>query len=109
MYDLSAKALVEASWQRRTPWNAPKRFAQMLEEAGFVDIRTCRYKIPLSDWPTDEKMKNIGREVRALLARSASGFGARLLGDSNRASTELETTRFCMGLGDERYRQYFLQ
>jgi hypothetical protein len=79
----------------------------MLEETGFVDIQTDCYKIPLSDWPTNEKMKNIGREVRTLLPRSASGFGVRLLGDSTRAWMELEGFR--MGLGDERHNQCFLQ
>jgi trans-aconitate methyltransferase len=101
------QSLMGASQQRGTPWNAPKWFAQMLEEAGFVDIQTACYEIPLSGWPTNKKMKNIGREARTLLACSASGFGARLLGDSNRAWRELEGFR--MGLGDERYHQCFLQ
>jgi trans-aconitate methyltransferase len=103
------QSLVEASWQCGTPWDAPKRFAQMLEEAGFVDIQTNCYKVPLSDWPTDEKMKSIGREARFLLARSASGFGVRLLGDSNRTWAELGMMGFRMGLGEEMPRQYFLQ
>jgi hypothetical protein len=71
------QSLVEASQQRGTPWDTPKRFAQMLEEAGFVDIQTDCYKIPLSDWSKNKKMKNIGREVRTLLARSASGEAFR--------------------------------
>ena len=33
----------------------------MITDAGFVDVVEKRYKWPLGDWPTDPRLKEIGR------------------------------------------------
>jgi hypothetical protein len=34
---------------------------RMIEEAGFVDVREQKLKLPLGPWSTDPKMKDVGR------------------------------------------------
>lgn len=37
--------------------------AERMRRAGFVDVVVVDYKWPLNGWPTDSKLKNIGRSV----------------------------------------------
>lgn len=34
---------------------------QMIEEAGFVEVREEKIKLPIGSWATDPKMKDVGR------------------------------------------------
>ncbi|KLO93050.1 uncharacterized protein LW93_6043 [Fusarium fujikuroi] len=38
-----------------------------MEEAGFVDIKTVDYKIPIGDWPKDPRLAEVGRFVKLTL------------------------------------------
>lgn len=53
-----------------------------LEEAGFIDIQSKTYKVPVGDWPKDEKMKEIGRFTQLSIETDVEGhisFMANLL------------------------------
>jgi SAM-dependent methyltransferase len=50
-----------------------------LEKAGFVDVVQFDYKWPMNGWPTDRKLKNIGRWNQLRLHDGIEGFMLRLL------------------------------
>lgn len=44
------------------------------EEAGFVDIKTVDYKIPVGSWPKDPKLAEVGKFVRATMENDIEGY-----------------------------------
>jgi SAM-dependent methyltransferase len=44
------------------------------EEAGFEEIHTVDYKIPVGDWPKDPKLREVGKYVRACLENDLEGY-----------------------------------
>lgn len=53
-----------------------------LEEAGFIDIQSKMFKVPVGDWPKDEKMKEMGRFTQLGVETDVEGhisFMANLL------------------------------
>ncbi|KAM0185780.1 hypothetical protein ACHAPA_011650 [Fusarium lateritium] len=44
------------------------------EEAGFEEIKTVDYKIPVGDWPKDPKLAEVGKYVRACLENDIEGY-----------------------------------
>ncbi|CCE35194.1 uncharacterized protein CPUR_02125 [Claviceps purpurea 20.1] len=44
------------------------------DEAGFVDKKVVRYKIPAGPWPKDRKLAEVGRIARAALENDLEGF-----------------------------------
>ncbi|KAH6963278.1 S-adenosyl-L-methionine-dependent methyltransferase [Fusarium avenaceum] len=44
------------------------------EDAGFEDIETVDYKIPVGDWPKDPKLAEVGKYVRACLENDIEGY-----------------------------------
>ncbi|VTT78066.1 unnamed protein product [Fusarium fujikuroi] len=45
-----------------------------MEEAGFVDIKTVDYKIPIGDWPKDPRLAEVGRFVKLTLENDMEGY-----------------------------------
>ncbi|KAI1047194.1 hypothetical protein LB505_011652 [Fusarium chuoi] len=45
-----------------------------MEEAGFVDIKTVDYKIPIGDWPKDSRLAEVGRFVKLTLENDMEGY-----------------------------------
>ncbi|RBQ81496.1 hypothetical protein FVER14953_20247 [Fusarium verticillioides] len=45
-----------------------------MEEAGFVDIKTVDYKIPIGDWPKDPRLAEVGRFVKLTLENDIEGY-----------------------------------
>ncbi|KAF5975807.1 methyltransferase [Fusarium coicis] len=45
-----------------------------MEEAGFVDIKTVDYKIPIGDWPKDSRLAEVGRFVKLTLENDIEGY-----------------------------------
>ncbi|RGP66590.1 hypothetical protein FLONG3_8786 [Fusarium longipes] len=45
-----------------------------MEEAGFVDIRTVDYKIPVGGWPKDPRLAEVGRFVKLTLENDIEGY-----------------------------------
>ncbi|KAJ4129233.1 hypothetical protein NW768_007768 [Fusarium equiseti] len=44
------------------------------EEAGFEEIHTVDYKIPVGNWPKDPKLREVGKFVRACLENDLEGY-----------------------------------
>ncbi|KAH7310755.1 S-adenosyl-L-methionine-dependent methyltransferase [Stachybotrys elegans] len=44
------------------------------DEAGFVEQKSARYKIPIGGWPKDPQLAEIGRVVRATLENDLEGY-----------------------------------
>ncbi|KAG6166598.1 hypothetical protein E4U51_003434 [Claviceps purpurea] len=47
---------------------------QAFDEAGFVEQRTIRYKIPIGPWAKDPKLAEIGKLARAALENDLQGY-----------------------------------
>ncbi|CCE31627.1 uncharacterized protein CPUR_05480 [Claviceps purpurea 20.1] len=47
---------------------------QAFDEAGFVDKREIRYKVPMGPWAKDPKLAEIGRFARATLENDLQGY-----------------------------------
>lgn len=50
-----------------------------LEKAGFVDVTEVPFKWPMNGWPSDRKMKDIGRWNQLRLHEGVESFMLRLL------------------------------
>ena len=44
-----------------------KHLEQWIHDAGFVNIRSVRYFLPLGTWPNDQKLVSIGGKTGCLL------------------------------------------
>jgi ubiquinone/menaquinone biosynthesis C-methylase UbiE len=53
--------------------------AERIRRAGFVDVTVVDFKWPMNGWPTDKKLKNIGRWNQLRLMDGVEGFMLRLL------------------------------
>ncbi|RTE84495.1 hypothetical protein BHE90_000860 [Fusarium euwallaceae] len=49
-----------------------------MKEAGFVDIKTVDYKMPIGSWPRDPKMAQVGRFVQLTLENDLEGYSLLL-------------------------------
>ncbi|KIL94198.1 methyltransferase [Fusarium avenaceum] len=71
-----------------------------MEDAGFVDIQVVDHKIPVTGWPQDPKLKEIGQYVQAALEQDFEGYilymASQLLGWSMQ-----EVTVYCAQLRRE--------
>ncbi|TXC02082.1 hypothetical protein FocTR4_00009442 [Fusarium oxysporum f. sp. cubense] len=47
---------------------------QGFKDAGFEDVTTVDYKLPVGDWPKDPKLAEVGRFVRACLETDLEGY-----------------------------------
>ncbi|CVL02274.1 related to TAM domain methyltransferase [Fusarium mangiferae] len=54
---------------------------QGFNDAGFEDITTVDYKIPVGDWPKDPKLAEVGRFVRACLENDIEGYTTMMWND----------------------------
>ena len=52
---------------------------ELIEEAGFVDVRVKQYKWPIGEWPMDRKLKDIGRWNTRLWSEGLESYTLRLL------------------------------
>lgn len=50
------------------------RIARWMKEVGFVDVQQHVSKVPLNDWPTDQRLKQIGAWSRANWLEALSGW-----------------------------------
>ncbi|PHH62450.1 hypothetical protein CDD81_7097 [Ophiocordyceps australis] len=64
---------------------------QIYERVGFVDIQEHVFKMPLSAWPKDERLKDIGRLWERNILQGLSGFSFRLFNRVfKRSAAEIE-------------------
>ncbi|PGH12365.1 hypothetical protein AJ79_04313 [Helicocarpus griseus UAMH5409] len=53
--------LIEASNKFGKPLNVEGTWKEKMEKAGFVDVQQDVYKVPISTWPKDKKMKELAQ------------------------------------------------
>ncbi|KAJ3525455.1 hypothetical protein NM208_g11632 [Fusarium decemcellulare] len=83
-----------------------------LEAAGFVDIQTLTVKVPVGDWPKDEKLKEIGRFTNLSIESDVEGhiqFMANLLDGWTREQVILYCAQLRRELKSKKTHAYYLQ
>lgn len=74
-----------------------------IEEAGFVDVQEQRLKLPLGPWPTDPKLKDVGRFYERFYKTGLQGWllqiCTRTMGVST-GSSSIDTTNTDVELVD---------
>jgi SAM-dependent methyltransferase len=71
-----------------------------LEQAGFVNVRHHRYKLPIGPWPKDPHLKDVGLCNLAQILEGLEGFSLRLFCDYLKW-TEEEVLVLCAGVRRE--------
>ncbi|CCE31636.1 uncharacterized protein CPUR_05489 [Claviceps purpurea 20.1] len=56
------------------PFIVEEQPKQALDDAGFVDQKTVRYKVPIGPWAKDRKLADVGRVARAALENDLEGY-----------------------------------
>ncbi|WYZ41267.1 hypothetical protein EsH8_V_000162 [Colletotrichum jinshuiense] len=94
------RLIVEAGDKIGRSTTIPDRFPRLLEEAGFEDINTTRVKFPVSPWPKDPKLKELGSWTQASLITGIEGISLGLFTRILNWEPE-ETMVFCTQVRDE--------
>ncbi|KAL5585898.1 hypothetical protein FOBRF1_015768 [Fusarium oxysporum] len=55
------------------------RMRDLMDEAGFVDVSERKFRLPMSAWASDPKLKEIGSFVQMFVDGGLEGFGLYLL------------------------------
>lgn len=66
-FERYGKLRLEGSENLGVTLNAGELTKQIMEEVGYVDVVEVVYKWPLNKWPTDIKMKELGKHLSSLL------------------------------------------
>ncbi|KAI4688976.1 hypothetical protein J4E81_007693 [Alternaria sp. BMP 2799] len=78
-YHTWGKVVVEMGDRFGKTFTIWEESAERIRRAGFVDVTVMEYKWPMNGWPTDKKLKNIGRWNQLRLMDGVEGFMLRLL------------------------------
>ncbi|KAG6069575.1 hypothetical protein E4U16_007600 [Claviceps sp. LM84 group G4] len=68
----------EASKVLNRPLSVKDIQKQAFDEAGFVEERVVRYKVPIGSWPKDRKLAEVGRSAGAALDNDLQGYSQML-------------------------------
>ncbi|ETN43894.1 uncharacterized protein HMPREF1541_11025 [Cyphellophora europaea CBS 101466] len=68
------KNVVAACDQQGRPIAITRSLKGWMEDAGFVDVHEAEYKVPLSPWPKDPRLKEIGRYYLVQSFEAAESF-----------------------------------
>ncbi|PYH99434.1 hypothetical protein BO71DRAFT_405357 [Aspergillus ellipticus CBS 707.79] len=90
---------------------APEHVREWMEEAGFVDVRSLQFRLPMNTWPTDPELKEIARyqnlQYMEALSPYALGLLVEVLGWS-RKETEVFLVGVRENLKDRRLHGYHI-
>jgi hypothetical protein len=78
-YHTWGKVVVEMGDKFGKSFTIWEESAERIRRAGFVEVTVVDYKWPMNGWPTDKKLKNIGRWNQLRLMDGVEGFMLRLL------------------------------
>ena len=59
---------------------------EYISNAGFIDVKETKYKIPIGGWSSDPKMKQVGRYNLLQFTQGVEGFALFLLKDVMKVS-----------------------
>ncbi|RPA80824.1 putative TAM domain methyltransferase, partial [Ascobolus immersus RN42] len=92
------------------PTDAAPMLAQMMLDAGFVEVREHRVKIPVGTWPKDKKLKEIGSWAQEIVADGLEPYCmalfTRVLGMAKEEATQI-CDNAKKSLGDRSTHMYF--
>ncbi|PGH33481.1 hypothetical protein GX50_03716 [[Emmonsia] crescens] len=71
--------VLEASQKFGKDMKVVHKYPDMMKEAGFVDIVDDVYKVPLSPWPKDKRLKEIARYEQLVMLESVEAYTLALL------------------------------
>ncbi|KAG0648618.1 Velvet complex subunit LAE1 [Hyphodiscus hymeniophilus] len=74
MYDWSKIFIDAAEDITHQTFKIPRFSAQLIKEAGFVDVVEKKFKIPVGSWMADKKLKEIGRWNLLFLTTGLQGM-----------------------------------
>jgi hypothetical protein len=67
------------------------QFFNLLEEAGFVNVKKETFKLPMGPWPKDKRLKEVGLFHREQFLQGLHGIALGLLGRvSGRSQDEIQ-------------------
>ncbi|KAI9814556.1 MAG: hypothetical protein M1827_003111 [Pycnora praestabilis] len=102
--------VIEASAIVGVSLHEPTKFRQYMDEAGFVEIVERRFKIPVSPWPKDRRMKLIGAFETQSLLEGASAFSLRVFAKAfgwNQAETEISLVQLRKDVKNLKHHTYY--
>ncbi|KAH8674162.1 S-adenosyl-L-methionine-dependent methyltransferase [Xylariales sp. PMI_506] len=67
------------------------KYKQWLEEIGFVDVTERRFILPYGEWPSDPKLKLVGRYCLQDTLEGIRGIGFKMLRLAGMTAEEIET------------------
>ncbi|PGH06904.1 hypothetical protein GX51_02149 [Blastomyces parvus] len=70
--------VLEASEKIGKDMKVVHKYADMMKEAGFVDIIDDVYKVPMAPWPKDKRLKEIGRYKQLVVLESVEAYSLAL-------------------------------
>ncbi|KAJ0297736.1 hypothetical protein Brms1b_013531, partial [Colletotrichum noveboracense] len=94
------KLIIEATDKAGRSATVPRRFEQLIKDAGFVDVELRRAKWPINGWPKNEKLKEMGTWVQASAMSGIEAVSLGLFTNVLGWSTE-ETMVFCAEVRNE--------
>ncbi|PTD06889.1 hypothetical protein FCULG_00006795 [Fusarium culmorum] len=62
-------------------WARDGRQEQYMREAGFTDLVSKSWKVPIGGWPQDKKLKQVGFYNGAFIDQSIDGFAIFPIGE----------------------------
>ncbi|KAI8262709.1 Secondary metabolism regulator laeA [Colletotrichum sp. SAR 10_98] len=74
-----SQMLTEAADKIGRPANITETFDDVMRKVGFEDVRKTRIRFPMSPWPKDPKLKNIGMWTQASLLPGLEGMSLALM------------------------------
>ncbi|KAI9741803.1 MAG: hypothetical protein M1834_000189 [Cirrosporium novae-zelandiae] len=77
--NMLASALISAADESGRPYNINHLKRSALEAAGFSDIRTTTINVPIGTWPTDPRVKTMGKMWLICVLEGLEAWGLRLL------------------------------
>lgn len=69
-----SEGMMKFSAQRGRPLDNPERYRQWVEEAGFINVQEHVKIHPISPWPKDEHLKQLGNWVQFSLGDGIESF-----------------------------------
>lgn len=84
---LWSKVFLEAGEKTGRTFRICNHAKEYISNAGFIDVKETKYKIPIGGWSSDLKMKQVGRYNLLQFTQGVEGFALFLLKDVMKVSS----------------------
>ncbi|KAF2823178.1 S-adenosyl-L-methionine-dependent methyltransferase [Ophiobolus disseminans] len=76
-YVEAGRLYFEMAEKMGTPLDAPRKWAEQMRSAGFVNVQDVVYKLPMGPWPRSKRLRTVGRLEQIMILEG--GFEAYML------------------------------